>query len=118
MLGTAVNVQAWSSAISATAAHGRGLYPHPASGAKEFYGEFLMNAQGEDVSRHSDPVPILELQRSCERYDQLREITTAWKSIQDMQDLSSHSEGKLYMLQTRTQAHRTGGCASCHPDVG
>jgi len=50
---------------------------NPATGAKEFYGEFLMNAQGEDVvSGVRTPVPILELQKIMpDVYNQLREIT-------------------------------------------
>src|SRR5208282_2011451 len=84
------------------------------TGAKEFYGEFLMNAQGEDVvSGVRTPVPILELQKIMpEVYNQLREITTRLeKHYRDMQDFEfTIQDGKLYMLQTRN-GKRTGRAA-------
>ena len=65
MLGTAVNVQAMVYGnLGDTSGTGVGFTRNPATGAKEFYGEFLMNAQGEDVvSGVRTPVPILELQK-------------------------------------------------------
>src|ERR1022692_3455112 len=65
MLGTAVNVQAMVYGnLGETSGTGVGFTRNPATGAKEFYGEFLMNAQGEDVvSGVRTPVPILELQK-------------------------------------------------------
>jgi pyruvate, orthophosphate dikinase len=112
MLGTAVNVQAMVYGnLGDTSGTGVGFTRNPASGAKEFYGEFLMNAQGEDVvSGVRTPVPILELQKIMpDVYSQLREITTRLeKHYKDMQDFEfTIQDGKLYMLQTRN-GKRTG----------
>ena len=115
MLGTAVNVQAMVYGnLGDTSGTGVGFTRNPATGAKEFYGEFLMNAQGEDVvSGVRTPVPILELQKIMpEVYNQLREITTRLeKHYRDMQDFEfTIQDGKLYMLQTRN-GKRTGRAA-------
>ena len=112
MLGTAVNVQAMVFGnLGDTSGTGVGFTRNPATGAKEFYGEFLMNAQGEDVvAGIRTPVPILELQKVMpEVYDQLRDITTRLeKHYKDMQDFEfTIQDGKLYMLQTRN-GKRTG----------
>ena len=112
MLGTAVNVQAMVFGnLGETSGTGVGFTRNPATGVKEFYGEFLMNAQGEDVvAGIRTPVPILELQKLMPQvYDQLREITTRLeKHYRDMQDFEfTIQEGKLYMLQTRN-GKRTG----------
>jgi pyruvate,orthophosphate dikinase len=112
MLGTAVNVQAMVYGnLGDTSGTGVGFTRNPASGAKEFYGEYLMNAQGEDVvSGVRTPVPILELQRVMpDVYDQLRDITTRLENhYHDMQDFEfTIQDGKLYMLQTRN-GKRTG----------
>src|SRR6476660_9294437 len=74
MLGTAVNVQAMVFGnLGDTSGTVVGFTRNPATGAKEFYGEFLMNAQGEDVvAGIRTPVPILELQKVMPSvYDQL-----------------------------------------------
>jgi pyruvate,orthophosphate dikinase len=115
MLGTAVNVQAMVFGnLGETSGTGVGFTRNPAIGTKEFYGEFLMNAQGEDVvAGIRTPVPILELQRVMpEVYKQLREITTRLeKHYRDMQDFEfTIQDGKLYMLQTRN-GKRTGRAA-------
>jgi pyruvate,orthophosphate dikinase len=112
MLGTAVNVQEMVYGnLGDTSGTGVGFTRNPATGTKEFYGEFLMNAQGEDVvSGVRTPVPILELQKIMPHvYDQLREITTRLeKHYKDMQDFEfTIQDGKLYMLQTRN-GKRTG----------
>jgi len=112
MLGTAVNVQAMVYGnLGDTSGTGVGFTRNPATGAKEFYGEFLMNAQGEDVvSGVRTPVPILELHKIMPNvYDQLRDITTRLeKHYRDMQDFEfTIQDGKLYMLQTRN-GKRTG----------
>jgi len=112
MLGTAVNVQAMVYGnLGDTSGTGVGFTRNPAIGTKEFYGEFLMNAQGEDVvSGVRTPVPILELQKVMPLvYDQLREITTRLeKHYKDVQDFEfTIQDGKLYMLQTRV-GKRTG----------
>jgi pyruvate,orthophosphate dikinase len=111
-LGTAVNVQAMVFGnLGDTSATGVGFTRNPATGAKEFYGEFLLNAQGEDVvSGVRTPVPILELEKVLpEAYSQLRAITTRLeKHYRDMQDFEfTIQDGKLYMLQTRN-GKRTG----------
>src|ERR1700674_2495567 len=115
MLGTAVNVQAMVFGnLGETSGTGVGFTRNPAIGTKEFYGEFLMNAQGEDVvAGIRTPVPILELQKVMpEGYKQLREITTRLeKHYRDMQDFEfTIQDGKLYMLQTRN-GKRTGRAA-------
>jgi pyruvate,orthophosphate dikinase len=111
-LGTAVNVQAMVFGnLGDTSGTGVGFTRNPAIGDKEFYGEFLMNAQGEDVvAGIRTPVPILELEKIMpDVYRQLREITTRLeKHYRDMQDFEfTIQEGKLYMLQTRN-GKRTG----------
>src|SRR6202043_3240083 len=91
-----------------------GFTRNPAIGTKEFYGEFLLNAQGEDVvSGVRTPVPILELHKIMpDVYNQLRDTTTRLeKHYKDMQDFEfTIQEGKLYMLQTRN-GKRTGPAA-------
>src|SRR5437762_6152342 len=112
MLGTAVNVQAMVYGnLGDTSGTGVGFTRNPAIGTKEFYGEFLMNAQGEDVvSGVRTPVPILELEKIMpDVYNQLRDITTRLeKHYKDMQDFEfTIQDRKLYMLQTRN-GKRTG----------
>jgi pyruvate,orthophosphate dikinase len=93
---------------------GVGFTRDPGSGEKLFYGEFLVNAQGEDVvSGIRTPQPISELKDwNAAVYDQLVSITTSLeKHYKDMQDFEfTVQEGKLYMLQTRN-GKRTGPAA-------
>src|SRR5205823_2954248 len=115
MLGTAVNVQAMVYGnLGETSGTGVGFTRNPAIGEKEFYGEFLMNAQGEDVvSGVRTPVHISELEKiNRAAYNKLREITTRLeKHYKDVQDFEfTIQEGKLYMLQTRN-GKRTGPAA-------
>jgi pyruvate,orthophosphate dikinase len=112
MLGTAVNVQAMVFGnLGDTSGTGVGFTRNPANGNKEFYGEFLLNAQGEDVvSGVRTPVPILELEKIMpDVYNQLRDITTRLENhYKDMQDFEfTIQDRKLYMLQTRN-GKRTG----------
>jgi pyruvate,orthophosphate dikinase len=114
-LGTAVNVQTMVFGnMGETSGTGVGFTRNPATGAKEFYGEYLMNAQGEDVvSGVRTPIPINELEKSMpEVYHQLREITTCLEQhYKDVQDFEfTIQDGKLYMLQTRN-GKRTGPAA-------
>ena len=114
-LGTAVNVQAMVFGnMGETSATGVGFTRNPATGEKEFYGEFLVNAQGEDVvAGIRTPKPISELETLMpEVYQQLRQITSNLeKHYRDMQDFEfTIQEGKLYMLQTRN-GKRTGPAA-------
>jgi pyruvate,orthophosphate dikinase len=111
-LGTAVNVQAMVFGnLGETSGTGVGFTRNPATGVKEFYGEFLMNAQGEDVvAGIRTPVHISELEKIMpDVYRQLHEITTRLeKHYRDMQDFEfTIQDGKLYMLQTRN-GKRTG----------
>jgi pyruvate,orthophosphate dikinase len=115
MLGTAVNVQAMVFGnLGETSGTGVGFTRNPATGVKEFYGEFLMNAQGEDVvAGIRTPVHISELEKIMpDVYNQLREITTRLeKHYRDMQDFEfTIQDGRLYMLQTRN-GKRTGRAA-------
>src|SRR3954463_3450358 len=115
MLGTAVNVQAMVFGnLGETSGTGVGFTRNPATGVKEFYGEFLMNAQGEDVvAGIRTPVPISELNKVMPNvYGQLRDITTRLeKHYRDMQDFEfTIQDGRLYMLQTRN-GKRTGRAA-------
>ncbi|MBI1941310.1 MAG: pyruvate, phosphate dikinase [Acidobacteria bacterium] len=114
-LGTAVNVQTMVFGnMGETSGTGVGFTRDPATGAPEFYGEFLMNAQGEDVvAGVRTPVPIVELKGIMpEVYEQLREITNRLeKHYRDVQDFEfTIQDGKLYMLQTRN-GKRTGKAA-------
>jgi pyruvate, orthophosphate dikinase len=112
MLGTAVNVQCMVFGnLGETSGTGVGFTRNPATGVKEFYGEFLMNAQGEDVvAGIRTPVHISELEKIMpDVYNQLHDITTRLeKHYKDMQDFEfTIQDGKLYMLQTRN-GKRTG----------
>jgi pyruvate,orthophosphate dikinase len=112
MLGTAVNVQAMVFGnMGDTSGTGVGFTRNPANGSKEFYGEFLLNAQGEDVvSGVRTPLHITELEKVMPAvYNELRDITTRMeKHYRDMQDFEfTIQDNKLYMLQTRN-GKRTG----------
>ncbi len=114
-LGTAVNVQAMVFGnMGDTSGTGVGFTRNPSTGEKEFYGEFLMNAQGEDVvAGIRTPLPIGELNRVMpDCYKQLREITDRLeRHYRDMQDFEfTIQETRLYMLQTRN-GKRTGKAA-------
>jgi pyruvate,orthophosphate dikinase len=114
-LGTAVNVQAMVFGnLGNTSGTGVGFTRNPSTGEKEFYGEFLINAQGEDVvAGIRTPTPIRELDRVMpECYKQLREITDRLeRHYRDMQDFEfTIQENHLYMLQTRN-GKRTGKAA-------
>lgn len=114
-LGTAVNVQTMVFGnMGETSGTGVGFTRNPATGEKQFYGEFLMNAQGEDVvAGVRTPVPIRELENVMpDVYNQLRNITTKLeRHYRDVQDFEfTIQEGKLYMLQTRN-GKRTGNAA-------
>jgi pyruvate,orthophosphate dikinase len=111
-LGTAVNVQSMVFGnMGDTSATGVGFTRNPSTGAKEFYGEFLQNAQGEDVvAGIRTPRPIVELEKVMPKaYRQLREITTRLeRHYKDVQDFEfTIQDNTLYMLQTRN-GKRTG----------
>jgi pyruvate,orthophosphate dikinase len=114
-LGTAVNVQTMVFGnLGEDSGTGVGFTRNPSTGAKEFYGEFLLNAQGEDVvAGIRTPVPIAKLKDIMpDVYNQLRETTLRLeRHYKDMQDFEfTIQEGKLYMLQTRN-GKRTGKAA-------
>ena len=114
-IGTAASVQAMVFGnMGDTSATGVGFTRDPGSGEKVFYGEFLFNAQGEDVvAGIRTPEPISDLAaRLPEAYDQLRKITSDLEThYRDMQDFEfTIQEKKLYMLQTRN-GKRTGPAA-------
>ena len=106
-LGTAVNVQAMVYGnMGNDSGTGVGFTRNPATGAKEFYGEYLLNAQGEDVvAGIRTPQPISRLASEMpDVFKQLKNITTRLeKHYRDVQDFEFTIENKkLYMLQTRT----------------
>mgnify|MGYP005839816795 CR=1 FL=1 len=105
-LGTAVNVQAMVFGnMGENSATGVGFTRNPATGEKVFYGEFLPNAQGEDVvAGIRTPFKINELGKILsEAYSKLLEITKKLEiHYKDVQDFEFTIErGQLYMLQTR-----------------
>ena len=125
--GTAVNVQAMVFGNTGNqSATGVAFTRNPATGINTFYGEWLQNAQGEDVvAGIRTPHPLNEATKTSEsehlesleiflpevyaRLDKIR--TTLEKHYNDMQDIEfTIEEGKLWMLQTRT-GKRTGGAA-------
>jgi len=125
--GTAVNVQAMvfgnTGDLSAT---GVAFTRNPATGSNQFYGEWLKNAQGEDVVAGTrTPQPLNEATKTTESThlesldsflpDIYLELNTIRINLEqhyrDMQDIEfTIEEGKLWMLQTRT-GKRTGGAA-------
>jgi pyruvate,orthophosphate dikinase len=114
-LGTAVNVQAMVFGnMGAGSGTGVAFTRNPSTGRKELYGEYLLNAQGEDVvAGIRTPNPINQLKKELpEVYDQFVSITDLLeKHYRDMQDCEFTIErGKLYMLQTRT-GKRSGAAA-------
>ena len=113
--GTAVNVQAMVFGnMGETSGTGVAFSRNPSTGEKKLYGEFLMNAQGEDVvAGVRTPQTIDQLKdTNPEAYDQFYKIVyTLEKHYKDMQDMEfTIEEGKLYMLQTRN-GKRTAAAA-------
>jgi len=114
-LGTAVNVQMMVFGnFGESSGTGVGFTRNPATGENELYGEYLFNAQGEDVvAGIRTPKPLRELEKEMPRiYKELDEITTKLeKHYRDIQDFEfTIQEEKLYMLQTRS-GKRTGRAA-------
>ncbi|MHC4292887.1 MAG: pyruvate, phosphate dikinase, partial [Planctomycetota bacterium] len=107
LLGTAVNVQAMVFGnMGDDCGTGVCFTRNPSNGKKEFYGEFLMNAQGEDVvAGIRTPIELKKLARVMPKcYRQLTSLMTKLeKHYKDMQDMEfTIQEGILYILQTRT----------------
>ena len=114
-IGTAVNVQMMVFGNTGDrSATGVGFTRNPANGAKEFYGEFIINAQGEDVvAGIRTPQQIRELEQVMPKaYKQLRDITTRLeRHYKDVQDFEfTIQDERLFMLQTRS-GKRTGHAA-------
>jgi len=110
--GTAVNVQAMVFGnLGDHCATGVTFTRDPATGDKRFYGEFLVNAQGEDVvAGIRTPRPIIELQQVMpEAFNKLRRICRLLeKHFREMQDIEfTIEDDNLWLLQTRT-GKRTG----------
>jgi len=115
LLGTAVNVQAMVFGnMGETSGTGVCFTRNPSTGEHKFYGEFLMNAQGEDVvAGIRTPMEIAELDRVMpDCYKELVKIYEGLeKHYRDMQDMEfTIQEGKLYILQTRN-GKRTAAAA-------
>lgn len=114
-LGTAVNVQVMVFGnLGETSGTGVCFTRNPSTGEKVLYGEYLLNAQGEDVVagiRTPSPISVLNTQMP-EIYAELLEYCNQLeKHYHDMQDIEFTIErGKLYMLQTRS-GKRTGAAA-------
>jgi len=113
--GTAVNVQSMVYGnMGPTSATGVAFTRNPATGEKEFYGEYMINAQGEDVvAGIRTPSPIAQLEKDMpEVFESLTGIYKKLEShYKDMQDIEfTVQENQLYMLQTRS-GKRTAAAA-------
>ena len=113
--GTAVNIQAMVFGnMGADCATGVAFTRNPSTGANEFYGEFLLNAQGEDVVAGTrTPRPLAEMKQAMpDVYSALSDVRATLEShYRDMQDIEfTIQQNKLYMLQTRS-GKRTGAAA-------
>ncbi len=113
--GTAVNVQAMVFGNTGdNSGSGVAFTRNPANGVNEFYGEFLINAQGEDVvAGVRTPEPVLELKKHLPRsYAELLKVRAILeKHFKDVQDIEfTIQDGKLFMLQTRN-GKRTAAAA-------
>lgn len=116
-LGTAVNVQSMVFGNKGnTSATGVAFTRNPANGEKEFYGDYLVNAQGEDVVagiRNTSPIADLKHVAGLEAAGtELEEVfTTLENHFRDMCDIEfTIEQGKLWMLQTRV-GKRTAAAA-------
>src|SRR6266508_1148611 len=114
-LGTAVNVQMMVFGnMGETSGTGVAFTRNPITGSRELYGDYLSNAQGEDVVagvRDTEPISALKKQMpkvyaEFDRY--ARQLEKHYKDVQDLE--FTIERGKLYMLQTRS-AKRTGEAA-------
>ncbi len=113
--GTAVNVQAMVFGNTGeTSGSGVAFTRNPANGTNEFYGEFLINAQGEDVvAGVRTPQPVIELEKAMPKtYAELLKVRRILeRHFKDVQDIEfTIQDGKLFMLQTRN-GKRTAAAA-------
>ncbi|MDO4281949.1 MAG: pyruvate, phosphate dikinase, partial [Peptococcaceae bacterium] len=121
-IGTAVNVQSMVFGnMGATSGTGVAFTRNPATGVKELYGEYLINAQGEDVvSGVRTPQHISRLEQDLpEAFEQFNETCQLLeKHYQDMQDIEFTIEnGHLYILQTRNAKRTTAAAVRCAVDM-
>ncbi|HJT25709.1 MAG TPA: pyruvate, phosphate dikinase [bacterium] len=114
-IGTAVNVQSMVFGnMGDDSGTGVGFTRNPATGEKKFYGEYLLNAQGEDVvAGIRTPQPIAQLEKDMPKvfkqlYDTTKKLEKHYRDIQDFE--FTIEKGKLFMLQTRT-GKRTAAAA-------
>src|SRR5581483_988452 len=113
--GTAVNVQAMVYGNTGeTSGSGVAFTRNPANGVNEFYGEFLINAQGEDVvAGVRTPEPVADLKKQMPKsYAELMKVRQILeKHFKDVQDVEfTIQDGKLFMLQARN-GKRTAAAA-------
>jgi len=121
-LGTAVNVQMMVFGnLGEDSATGVGFTRNPSTGIKEYYGEYLRNAQGEDVvAGIRTPKPITEMENEMpEQFEQLRKIYPALDThYKDMQDFEFTIErGELFILQTRNGKRTAQGAIKMAVDM-
>ncbi len=121
-LGTAVNVvQMVFGNKGDTSATGVAFTRDPSTGEQGVYGEYLVNAQGEDVVAGTrTPQPLQEMQeRLPDAYDQFLEtMASLERHYRDMQDIEfTIEEGKLYLLQTRTAKRTAAAAIKCAVDM-
>jgi pyruvate,orthophosphate dikinase len=114
-IGTAVNVQSMVFGnMGDDSGTGVGFTRNPATGEKKFYGEYLLNAQGEDVvAGIRTPLPIAHLEKDMPKvfkqlYDTTKKLEKHYRDIQDFE--FTIEKGKLFMLQTRS-GKRTAAAA-------
>jgi pyruvate,orthophosphate dikinase len=132
--GTAVNVQAMVFGnMGETSATGVAFTRNPSTGTREIYGEFLLNAQGEDVvagTRTPQPLTEAARQKSGETLPSLeglmpatfRELTDVFARLErhyrDMQDIEfTIQSGRLWMLQTRSGKRTTAAALKIAVDM-
>jgi pyruvate,orthophosphate dikinase len=121
-LGTAVNVvQMVFGNKGDDSATGVCFTRDPSTGEQGVYGEYLLNAQGEDVVAGTrTPQPLAELREHLpEAYDELLEtMGSLERHYRDMQDIEfTVEEGRLYLLQTRTAKRTAAAAIKCAVDM-
>ena len=121
-LGTAVNVvQMVFGNMGEDSATGVGFTRDPSTGEQGVYGEYLVNAQGEDVVAGTRTPQLLGglRERLPQAYDQLLETMGALeRHYRDMQDIEfTVEEGRLYLLQTRTAKRTAAAAIKCAVDM-
>ena len=122
LIGTAVNVQTMVFGnMGSKSGTGVAFTRNPSTGENKFYGEYLINAQGEDVvAGIRTPQPIKTLAKvDAKSYKQLVAIRTKLeKHYKDMQDVEfTIEQGKLYMLQTRAGKRTAAAAVRCAVDM-